>query len=207
MLASKAALILVDLQNDFCAQGSLAVPEGDAVIAIANVLQPRFHKVIATQDWHPANHQSFASQHPGQKPGAIIMLHGIRQVLWPDHCVQHTHGAELHPKLTTQHIDKIFYKGTDPRLDSYSAFFDNGHLHATGLAEYLQQESITDVYLLGLATDYCVKFSCLDAVKLNFNVYLIADACRGVELQPGDTARALQELQTAGVHILNSNLI
>jgi len=196
----KTALIMVDLQNDFCLGGNLAVPDGDAVILLANQLQPHFDLVIATKDWHPANHASFAANHPNRTVGEVIQLQGIDQILWPIHCVQDSFGAEFHPDLDTSHIQKIFYKGTDVNVDSYSAFYDNKQLRATGLEDYLHQEKVTDIYIMGLATDYCVKYSCLDAANMNFKVSLIEDACRGVELNAGDISNALQEIQKAGVN-------
>lgn len=203
----KSALILIDLQNDFCKGGALAVPDGDEVIPLANELQTRFDLIVATQDWHPAAHKSFASNHANQKPGEIIELNGVSQTMWPDHCVQHTKGAEFHPRLKTGKIKKIFQKGMDIEVDSYSAFFDNKRMHQTGLEKYLRDQGVTDVYLMGLATDYCVKFSCLDAVQLNFKTHLIQDACRGVELKPGDVTRALEEMQQSGVHLTTAKEI
>jgi nicotinamidase/pyrazinamidase len=201
---NKKALILVDLQNDFCQGGNLAVPDGDAVIALANQLQAHFDLVVATKDWHPVDHASFAANQPGKKIGEIIKLQEIEQILWPIHCEQHSKGAEFHPQLDTTRINHIVYKGTDRFIDSYSAFFDNGHLQSTGLADYLLKAEVTDVYIMGLATDYCVKYTCLDARQCNFTVYLIKDACRGVELNPGDIANALQEMQAAGVKLVES---
>lgn len=198
----KTAIIMVDLQNDFCKNGSLEVPEGDAVIPLANRLQHYFDFVIVTKDWHPKNHMSFASNHGGHKIGDVISVHGIQQVLWPDHCVQNTHGADLHPELELKRIDHVIHKGTQMTIDSYSAFFDNEHLHSTELADYLKTHDIKDIYIMGLATDYCVKYSCLDAVHLGFNTYMIEDACRGVELQKGDVEKALQKIKEAGVKIV-----
>jgi len=204
-MKKNSALLMVDLQNDFCVGGNLAVPEGDAVVSVANQLQKYFDFVIATKDWHPKNHFSFASNHFGKKPGDIIDLFDIQQVLWPDHCVQSSKGAEFHPKLNVSPISLTIYKGIDPKIDSYSAFFDNGHLRQTELTDCLQKKEITDIYVLGLATDYCVKFTCLDAIQLGFNVFLIEDGCRGVELNPGDCKKALAELQKVGVKIIHSN--
>jgi nicotinamidase/pyrazinamidase len=201
----KRALILVDIQNDFIPGGALAVTEGDRVVPIANRVQGAFDLVVATQDWHPANHGSFASQHPGKKPGDVIDLNGIAQVLWPDHCVQGSKGAEFHPRLDTTRFAKSFQKGVDPEIDSYSGFFDNGHRRGTGLAEYLRSRNITDVYIAGLATDYCVKFTSLDARTLGLNVFVIEDGCRGVNLQPGDSATALDHMRAAGVNIVTSD--
>ena len=198
------ALILVDIQNDFLPGGALAVPNGDAVIPLANRLQPMFPLVVATQDWHPANHGSFAANHPGKKVFEQIDLNGLPQTLWPAHCVQGTAGAELAPTLNRVHIAKIFPKGTDAGIDSYSGFFDNGHRHATGMAEWLKGKGVTEVHLCGLATDYCVKFTALDAVSAGFKTYLIEDASRGVNLQPNDVKNAIAEMKQAGVIVEQS---
>lgn len=198
------ALILVDLQNDFLPGGALPVPHGDEVIPLANRLQSAFPLVVATQDWHPANHGSFASNHPGKQPGDRIELGGLPQVLWPVHCVQNTPGAAFAPGLDPTRITRVFPKGTDPEIDSYSGFFDNGHRKATGLGDYLRERGVTHVTLLGLATDYCVRATALDARSLAFDVTLVADACRGVELAPGDCARAIEEMRAAGLRIVGS---
>jgi len=189
------ALILTDIQNDFLPGGALAVPQGDEVIPIANRLQKNFALVIATQDWHPANHGSFAANHPGKALYDQIDLNGLPQTLWPVHCVQGTPGAELAPELERGRIARIFQKGTDPNIDSYSGFFDNGHLKATGLGEFLKLRQVTDVFVAGLATDYCVKFTALDALALGFKTHLIADACRGVNLEPEDATKAIEEMK------------
>ena len=199
------ALILVDLQNDFMPGGSLAVPDGDKVVPVANQMQRCFGFTVATQDWHPVDHGSFATSHPGSEVGDIIDLDGIPQVLWPSHCVQNTSGAELVSDLDRSHIRKIFHKGTDPAIDSYSTFFDNGHRQSTGLGDYLREQGVDEVYLMGLATDYCVKFSGLDARELGFQVSVIQDGCRGVELEPGDVALALEEMRQAGVALVRSD--
>ncbi len=201
------ALILVDLQNDFCPGGALPVPEGDAVIPLANALQGRFDLVVATRDWHPANHASFAASHPGRKAGEVIELDGLAQVLWPVHCVEGTWGAEFHPALDRRRIAQVFRKGTDPRIDSYSGFFDNGRRHSTGLADYLRQRGVSEVFVCGLATDYCVKFTALDAVELGFATRVVLDACRGVDLQPGDVRRAVDEMQSRGVVMVDSDTL
>lgn len=198
------ALILVDLQNDFVPGGALPVPHGDAVVAVANRLQPLFDLVVATLDWHPSDHGSFAANHEGKQPGDRIELNGLEQILWPVHCVQNTPGAELLAALNTTRIAKSFRKGTDPAIDSYSGFFDNGHRKATGLGNYLRGRNVTRVYILGLATDYCVRFTALDARQLGFETSLIEDGCRGVDLHPGDVETALREMQNAGVRITNS---
>ncbi len=198
------ALILVDLQNDFLPGGALAVPNGDAVIPLANQLQGAFKLVVATQDWHPANHSSFAANHPGRKPGEVVQLKKRSQLLWPTHCVQNTHGAELAPGLMRNRINKVFKKGTDTDIDSYSGFFDNGHQRATGLGEFLREKKVKDVYVLGLATDYCVNFTALDAVELGFRTHLIDDACRGVNLKPDDVKNAIEAMKKAGVIVVKS---
>jgi nicotinamidase/pyrazinamidase len=202
MLKNKNALIMVDIQNDFCPGGNLAVPDGHAIVKIANTLQPLFDIVIATKDWHPQGHMSFASNHPGHAPGDVITVQGVAQVLWPDHCVQGTPGAEFHPELNTNHIVKTFFKGTDRVVDSYSAFFDNQHLRSTQLGDYLQAQGIENIYILGLATDYCVKYSCVDAAKLGFKTHVIIDVCRGIDLVAGDIDRAVQEMLDAGVEVV-----
>jgi nicotinamidase/pyrazinamidase len=198
------ALILVDIQNDFLPGGALEVPEGDRVVPVANIAQEYFELVVATQDWHPPDHGSFAMNHPGRQPGELIDLGGIPQVLWPAHCVQNTPGAELSSALDTNRIQKVFHKGTGPGIDSYSAFFDSGHRKSTGLGEYLTTKGVTEVYLMGLATDYCVKFSAMDARKLGFRAAVIEDGCRGIDLRPGDVEVAFEEMKAAGVRILKS---
>ena len=188
-------LVLVDVQNDFLPGGALAIPRGNEVIPLANRLQPRFDLVVATQDWHPPGHGSFASTRPGRKPFEVAELAGLPQVLWPDHCVQGSPGAEFAPELEMNRVEAIFRKGTDPAIDSYSGFFDNGHRKSTGLGDYLKGRGAREVYVLGLATDYCVKFTALDARKLGFRTFLVADGSRGVELRPGDVARAMHPMQ------------
>ncbi|MCL5098665.1 MAG: bifunctional nicotinamidase/pyrazinamidase [Candidatus Omnitrophica bacterium] len=199
----KTALIIVDVQNDFVPGGALAVRGGDEVIPVVNRQKSRFDLLVATQDWHPPDHGSFASNHPGKKVGDVIDLNGLAQVLWPDHCVQGTPGAELVPTLDRRAIARVFQKGTDPALDSYSAFFDNGHRKATGLGDYLKEQGVTDVYVCGLATDYCVKFTALDSQKLGFHTHLLIEACRGINLEPGDVARAIDQMEETGVLIVS----
>jgi nicotinamidase/pyrazinamidase len=198
------ALILVDIQNDFLPGGALAVPAGDEVVAVANRLMECFPLIVATQDWHPANHGSFASQYPGRQAGDVIQLNGIPQILWPDHCVQGTWGAEFAPGFAGQRVHRVFHKGVDRDIDSYSGFFDNQRLRSTGLGEFLREHGATEIAIAGLATDYCVKFSVLDAIQLGFRVRVIQDGCRGVDLHPGDSARALQEMQDAGAQVVAS---
>lgn len=195
------ALILVDIQNDFLPGGALAVPGGDEIIPIVNRLQPRFGMVVATQDWHPSNHGSFANNHPGRQPGEVIDLHGLKQVLWPVHCVQDTRGADFASGLDRARWARVFHKGTDPTVDSYSGFFDNGLRNATGLGVFLRDKGVTEVSVVGLATDYCVKFTVLDALQLGFKTRLIEDACRGIDLQPGDIGKAVEEMCAAGAEI------
>ena len=199
------ALVLVDLQNDFLPAGALPVPDGDQVIPLANQIQQRFDLVVATQDWHPSNHASFAAIHPGKMPGDVIDLDGLQQTLWPVHCVENTVGSAFAPGLDISRMRKIFRKGTDPGIDSYSGFFDNGHHKSTGLDFYLKQAGVTETFVLGLATDYCVKFTALDALELGFATYVLVDACRGVDLQTGDVAAALHDMATAGVQIITGD--
>lgn len=198
------ALIVTDVQNDFCPGGALAVPDGDRVIPAINRLQPRFDLVVATQDWHPRNHGSFAANHPGKEPGDVIELGGMEQILWPVHCVQDCPGAAFHPDLDRSRVAEVFRKGTDPEIDSYSTFFDNAHRKATGLGDYLTDRGVTHVYLTGLATDYCVKFSALDALRLGFAVTVVRDACRGIDREAGDVDRALKQLQAEGARVIDA---
>jgi len=170
------ALIIVDVQNDFLPGGSLAVKDGDSVIPVINKLQNHFDLVVATQDWHPADHKSFASSHPGKKVFDEIILNGLPQVLWPDHCVQETHGAEFSPLLDTKKIEAIFRKGMDKNIDSYSGFFDNGKKKATGMGSYLKGRNVTGIFVTGLAADYCVNFTALDGLELGFDSTIVIDA-------------------------------
>lgn len=201
------ALILVDLQNDFLPGGALAVPQGDTIIPLVNRLQTHFQYVVATQDWHPANHASFAVNHPGRSPGDVITIKGTKQTLWRPHCLQHTEGAKLAPNLQLTRINKVFTKGTDFEIDSYSAFFDNDHLKSTGLAGYLKAKKVNQVYVVGLTTDYCVKYTALDARALGLTTYVIKDACRAVNLQPDDETKAIEEMRDAGVKVVNSSAV
>jgi nicotinamidase/pyrazinamidase len=201
------ALVLVDLQYDFCPGGALAVAHGDETIEIARRMVPRFETVVATQDWHPPTHGSFAANHPGTTPYQIIELNGLPQVLWPVHCVQGSRGAELHDELDPDRITHVFAKGTDPAVDSYSGFFDNGKRKATGMGAWLRERGIQQLYVMGLATDYCVKHTAIDARELGFDVTLIEDGCRAVNLQPGDADRAITAMRDAGVTIVDSGAI
>ncbi len=198
------ALIITDIQNDFLPGGALAVAGGDQIIPLANELQGVFPLVVATQDWHPADHGSFAANHPGRTVYEQIELNGLPQTLWPVHCVQNTRGAELAASLRRERIAKVFVKGTDAGIDSYSALFDNGHRKSTGLGEWLKAQGVTEVFVCGLTTDYCVKFTALDAARMGFQTHVIEDACRGVNLQPGDVTRAIEEMRRAGVAVVRS---
>jgi nicotinamidase/pyrazinamidase len=195
------ALILVDLQNDFLPGGALAVPEGDRVIPVANRLMDDFGIIVATQDWHPPDHGSFAANHPGKGLYEVIDLNGLPQVLWPVHCVEGRAGAEFAPGVEVGRITRVFRKGTDRGIDSYSGFYDNGHRRSTGLGEWLREQEVDRVTVCGLATDYCVKFTALDAVAEGFEVVLHLPACRGVDLQAGDVDRAVEEMREKGVEI------
>ena len=200
-----AALILVDIQNDFLPGGALAVPEGDAIIPVVNRVQPRFDLVVATQDWHPLDHKSFASNHAGAKPFDQTTLHGLPQTLWPDHCVQGTRGAEFAPSLDMRPVEAIFRKGTDPEIDSYSGFFDNGQRKSTGLADYLRGKGITSVYVAGLAGDICVWFTARDAAKAGFRTTMINDACK--PLDPAAFAAQAGEREAVGVELVDSTVL
>lgn len=197
------ALLLIDLQNDFCRGGALEVKDANDTIAVANRMMENFDLVVATQDWHPATHGSFAANRsPFHRPGQVVDLNGLSQVLWPIHCVKNTFGALFHKDLNVSKIDKVIQKGTDEGIDSYSGFFDNGHRKQTEMHEYLQSKGVTEVYVMGLATDYCVKFTALDAVALGYKTHLIAEGCRGVELQDGDINRSIAEMREKGIVII-----
>ena len=201
------ALIIIDVQNDFCKGGYLEVKDGDEVVPIINTISNKFNKVVATQDWHPKNHLSFAVNNENVKPLDIIELDGIMQVMWPVHCVQGTNGANFHPDLNTNNIDLIIRKGTNYRLDSYSAFLENDHKTKTGLDSYLKGLGINELYFAGLATDYCVYFSVMDAIEFGFKTNLIIDACRGVDFPENNVERSLNLMKVAGVNIINSGQI
>lgn len=198
------ALIIVDIQNDFVPGGALAVPEGDLIIPTVNRLQSHFDLIVATQDWHPPTHGSFAANHSNMNIGTVIDLHGLSQILWPVHCVQGEAGANFVPSLDISNVTKIFHKGTDETVDSYSGFFDNGKRKSTGLGAYLKGQNVDAVYIVGLATDYCVKFTALDAKSLGFKTYVISDATRGVNLSSGDVDEAFEEMRKAGIKIISS---
>jgi nicotinamidase/pyrazinamidase len=198
------ALILVDLQNDFAEGGALPVPGAKSMISLINRIQHKFDLIVATQDWHPADHGSFAANHPGKSPGEMIELGGLPQVLWPVHCVQGTHGADFIPGLDRANWAAIFQKGTDQDIDSYSGFFDNGKRRATGLGEFLRAHDVNQVYVLGLATDYCVQATARDAVDLKFRTTFIEDASRGDDLNTGDVQKAIDRMRRTGVAIAQS---
>lgn len=192
------ALLVIDVQNDFCEGGALAVPEGSAIVAGINALMDDYAAVILTQDWHPADHSSFASQHEGRAPLEMIEMPYGPQVLWPDHCVQGSAGAEFHPELRTNRADLIIRKGFRPAIDSYSAFFENDHQTPTGLEGYLRNRGITHLTMVGLATDFCVNYSAQDAAKLGFAVDLRRDLCCAIDLG-GSLATALDDMAALGV--------
>ena len=194
------ALIVIDVQNDFCPGGALAVPEGDQIVAGINALMGEFSAVILTQDWHPAGHSSFALSHAGKAPYDMVEMPYGPQVLWPDHCIQGTDGAAFHKALNTTRADLIIRKGYNPDIDSYSAFFENDHSTPTGLDGYLRTRGITDLTMVGLATDFCVNFSAVDAAKLGFAVTLRDDLCRAIDLD-GSLDAALSGMRDAGVQI------
>jgi nicotinamidase/pyrazinamidase len=200
------ALLVIDVQNDFCPGGSLAVPEGDRVVPVVNRLARRFPLVVATQDWHPPGHVSFASSHPGASPFQSLELPGAgRQMVWPVHCLAGSRGAELHPGLETAPLSLIVRKGTRQELDSYSAFFENDRRTPTGLGGCLRELDCGQVYLCGLATDVCVYYTALDALALGLTVVLVQDACRGIDVPAGSLGERLQELDRAGARILDSS--
>lgn len=198
-------LVLVDIQNDFCPGGALAVPDGDAVVPVANRLARRFRSTILTQDWHPAGHRSFASAH-GRAPFDTVELSYGPQVLWPDHCVQATEGAAFHPKLEVPMAELVIRKGFHPGIDSYSAFYENDRRTPTGLAGYLRERGFTRVFLAGLATDFCVAFSAEDAAGHGFETVVVEDGCRAIDMN-GSLAAARQRLAAAGVRLIRSDAI
>jgi nicotinamidase/pyrazinamidase len=205
-LSSTDALVIIDLQNDFCPGGALAVQRGDEIVLLINLLQQRFGHVILTQDWHPAGHISFATSHPGTQPFETIQVAYGPQVLWPDHCLQGSAGADFHPLLDTTRAELMVRKGYNPRIDSYSAFLDNDHSTPTGLAGALKERGIQRLFFCGLAYDYCVHFSAVDAVSLGFTACVIEDACRAIDLN-GSVARVNEEMQQAGIARISSDTL
>jgi len=198
-------LVIIDVQNDFMPGGALAVSRGDEIVPIINKLQKQFDLVIATQDWHPENHSSFARNHTGANEFDVIELSGQEQVLWPAHCVQNTAGADFHPDLQTAAIEAIFRKGTDSKVDSYSGFYDNAHIKSTGLAGYLTEKGAKELYFCGLAADFCVFYSILDALKEGFSAYLIEDATRAIDASKLDEAK--NEILEKGGKIINAEVL
>jgi nicotinamidase/pyrazinamidase len=194
-------LLVVDLQNDFLPGGALAVPAADEIIPLINGMIPDFDLIVASQDWHPPDHGSFAANHEGRAIYETIELGGLPQTLWPVHCVQNTGGALFAPGFDTRRVARVFPKGTNPLIDSYSAFFDNGHKQSTGLADWLRAHHADHLWVVGVATDYCVKFTVLDALREGFRVTLKPGACRGVNLQPGDAERAIREMKAEGAEV------
>ncbi len=199
------ALIVVDVQYDFLPGGALEVPEGDKILPVVNELMEKFDWVVATKDWHPADHGSFAANHHGKKPGDVIELDGLEQILWPVHCVQNTKGAAFSESLNTGHFKKVFVKGTDPGIDSYSGFYDNGHRKSTGLSDYLKDHGVDQVYIAGLAADYCVKYTALDAVREGFETFLFKAGTRAVNMEPGDFEKAITEMEEKGVQVISGD--
>lgn len=195
-------LLIIDVQNDFMPGGSLPVAEGDTIVPVINAMQPKFDLVVATQDWHPQDHISFVSNHEGKSVFEEIELHGKSQTLWPDHCVQGTKGAEFHPDLDTTQWEAIFRKGTDKAIDSYSGFYDNGYLKSTGLAGYLREKGVSQLYLCGLAADICVYFSTYDAFKEGFACFFVEDASQALDQEVYKELR--KEMEYLGIQMISS---
>lgn len=200
-MTSTEALLLIDIQYDFLPGGALGVAEGDQIIEPILGLAHQFSIKIASQDWHPTGHFSFASSHPGKDVFDLIPFHNSQQTLWPDHCIQGSHGANIHQDILELGLTGIFQKGTNPEIDSYSAFFDNQRLQKTGLDAWLKSKEISQLTLAGLATDYCVKHSVLDALELGYSVRVFLPGTRGVNIQPDDSQKAIDEMKIAGAHI------
>ncbi|HVU97089.1 MAG TPA: bifunctional nicotinamidase/pyrazinamidase [Puia sp.] len=199
------ALILVDIQNDFLKGGPLAVPDADAIVPLVNHLQDHFDLVVATQDWHPSGHRSFASGHPGKKPFEVVNLNGLPQTLWPDHCVQGTRGAGFPARLNMNKPEAIFRKGANPEIDSYSGFYDNGHRKSTGLAGYLRDRSVDTIYLAGLAGDICVYYTALDSLKAAFSTFIIEDATRPLNRE--NFEKVMLDFQARGGKLIQSGAL
>ncbi|NBC28094.1 MAG: bifunctional nicotinamidase/pyrazinamidase [Bacteroidetes bacterium] len=200
------ALLIVDLQNDFCTNGALEVPRGSSIVPVVNKLIPSFDAVVQTQDWHPAGHHSFASSHENKEPYDTVEMDYGTQVLWPDHCVQGSDGAEFHPELNTTKTQVVIRKGFRKQIDSYSTFYENDHETTTGLTGYLNSRGITDLYTVGLATDFCVKWSILDGIREGFTMHIVVDAVKGIDLD-GSLAAAWDEMKKAGVTITSSGAL
>jgi len=202
-ISPRTALLVIDVQNDFIPGGQLAVPEGDQIVLLINRLAEQFKQVVIAQDWHPAGHASFASSHPGRRPYDVIQLPYGEQTLWPDHCIQGSHGAEFHSGLDLPHAQLIIRKGCNPDIDSYSAFLEADRATTTGLAGYLKERGVDTVYMVGLALDFCVMFSALDARAAGFNTFVVLDACRAIDMN-GSLASAIERMQVAGVGLIQS---
>ena len=205
-ISPRTALLVIDVQNDFIPGGQLAVPEGDLIVPLINRLAGQFKQVVIAQDWHPAGHASFASSHPGRQPYDLIQLPYGEQTLWPDHCIQGSRGAEFHSGLDLPQAQLVIRKGCNPDIDSYSAFLEADRVTTTGLAGYLKERGIDTVYMVGLALDFCVMFSALDARAAGFNAYVVLDACRAIDLN-GSLATAIERMQVAGVGLIQSTEI
>jgi len=204
-MKKNSALIIIDLQNDFCPGGALVVPEGDGIIPLINKLSGKFKRVIATQDWHPTDHMSFAVNHPGKKEFDVIDYNGMKQVLWPEHCVSGTFGAQFHSDLDINNVDLIIKKGRNPEIDSYSAFKENDKKTLTGLEGYLRNLDIRQTYICGLALDYCVLYSALDSRELGFDTYVIIDGTKGIDSPEGNIDKSLAIMKEKGIKIIESN--
>jgi len=198
------SLLIVDVQNDFCPNGALEVPGGDQVIPVINELIPQFNCIVQTQDWHPPSHRSFASNHSGKNPMDTITMDYGEQILWPDHCIQGTHGAQFHRDLNTKASHLIIRKGFRPEIDSYSAFYENDHTTSTGLTGYLETRNIKELYVTGLAADFCVKWSVLDGIKEGFDIYIVKEAVRGIDVD-GSLKQAWIEMKNAGVQTVSAS--
>lgn len=199
--AQRSVLLVIDVQNDFCPGGALAVPDGDAIVPVINQLATRFHNAVLTQDWHPHDHSSFASQHPGSAPFSSLSMPYGEQTLWPDHCVQHSSGAQFHADLRVASTQLVIRKGFRRNIDSYSAFFENDRVTSTGLTGYLRERGLSQLTLVGLATDFCVAYSAIDAARLGFEVTVILQACRAINLN-GSLEQAIGQMRQAGVRLL-----
>ena len=198
------ALLLVDLQIDFLDGGALEVENSFGVIAVANALQEKFDCIVATKDWHPADHMSFAANHPWRKPFQTMKIDGFDQILWPMHCVQGTLGSEFPKTLQQERFSKLIYKGTDAFVDSYSAFFDNQHLRQTDLHAFLKSMEVKSLYIMGLALDFCVKYTAIDAVALGYEVFVVTDGCQSITQDPVEIAQTYQTLIDLGCHLVES---
>jgi nicotinamidase/pyrazinamidase len=202
-----ASLIIVDLQNDFCSEGALPVPGGEKIVPVVNRLMTVFTSVVATQDWHPPGHISFSSSHAGKNPFDSVLIQGAEQLLWPDHCLKGTEGAAFHPDLDMDNLHLILRKGFRRDLDSYSGFYENDRKTPTGLSQYLRELGVRSAWLCGLASDVCVFYTAMDAVKLGFETYVIEDAVRGVDVPAGNISRTSGAMKAAGVRFVHSTKV